>query len=209
MTRSFYLQRPQAFFTKSVSDQHSSISAPTTAYQQYVKMATSAQTPADTSELSQGFVKHLKRIQGELSHESTGDPQDFGKFLRVVQLANDRECDDALAKTKGCSGLEALMSYVSSTEADAQAKAGSDDSSRPLSNYYISSSHNTYLTGNQLYSDSSVDGYISVSLCCPGLTSRADFVRSYGAAVVASRSMSGMASRWRMLRHSLKTSILD
>jgi len=36
------------------------------------------------------------------------------------------------------------------------------DLSRPLKDYLISSSHNTYLVGNQLYGDASTEGYKTV-----------------------------------------------
>lgn len=61
----------------------------------------------------------------------------FEEFLEIIYVNN---------------GFEAMK------ELDPKAK----DLSHPLSNYFISSSHNTYLTGNQWTSKSTVDAYKDV-----------------------------------------------
>ncbi|EXJ88671.1 hypothetical protein A1O1_05602 [Capronia coronata CBS 617.96] len=55
-----------------------------------------------------------------------------------------------------------FLSYMASDKSSAMADLKSNDLSFPLSSYYISSSHNTYLSGHQLYGDASVDAYKNV-----------------------------------------------
>jgi phosphatidylinositol phospholipase C delta len=57
-----------------------------------------------------------------------------------------------------------FLRYMTSPIANALRPASQEDVSWSLSNYFISSSHNTYLTGNQLSSDSSVEAYKDVLL---------------------------------------------
>lgn len=54
-----------------------------------------------------------------------------------------------------------LLQYLSSDEADAMAPVALD-ASHPISDYFISSSHNTYLWGNQLYGKASTKAYQKV-----------------------------------------------
>lgn len=63
--------------------------------------------------------------------------------------------------------VEAFTSFLLSPDNSAFVDQHSDVSqvmTFPLSEYYISSSHNTYLVGHQLVGDSSTEGYIRALL---------------------------------------------
>ena len=57
--------------------------------------------------------------------------------------------------------VDKLEEYVLSP-ANAAVQPVEQNLTYPLKDYYISSSHNTYLVGHQLYGDASVEGYIAV-----------------------------------------------
>lgn len=60
--------------------------------------------------------------------------------------------------------LKGFAHYLMSQETGSQSME-LHDMSQPLTSYFIATSHNTYLTGHQLYGGSSTKMYASVSLC--------------------------------------------
>ncbi|ETS73248.1 hypothetical protein PFICI_14853 [Pestalotiopsis fici W106-1] len=114
--------------------------------------------------INASLLKHLEQVfNRHAGTRKTWTKDQVIAFLHHVQAdrVNDPSGDIAAKEELDLNGF---LQYMTSPAADALAPPLDEDFSWPLSSYFISSSHNTYLTGNQLYSDSSTDAYKNVLL---------------------------------------------
>lgn len=81
--------------------------------------------------------------------------EDFINFLNEVQCETTIQLD----KEKYSEGD---FLYVLANAWDATRKPSEKDYSKPITNYFINSSHNTYISGNQLASKTSPEAYTYV-----------------------------------------------
>ncbi|KAL8291858.1 hypothetical protein RQP46_002116 [Phenoliferia psychrophenolica] len=122
----------------------------------------------------QKFVQLLKRrddvdaLFREVSGGSTAglSLEDWIRFLRAVQQSTLDEATLRNLYSKysdletGTVLVEGFTQFLLSSDNAAMRDERDQDMTRPLSEYYISSSHNTYLVGNQLAGEATIEGYI-------------------------------------------------
>ncbi|KAF9880831.1 1-phosphatidylinositol-4, 5-bisphosphate phosphodiesterase gamma-2 [Colletotrichum karsti] len=107
--------------------------------------------------LSESVRDHLSRVFGVVG---AWNSEQITKFLKEVQ--NDD--DSSPIAFRESLDYDGFLTYMLSPASAVTATPKEEDLSWPLHSYFISSSHNTYLTGDQLTSDSSTDAYKNVLL---------------------------------------------
>ncbi|KAJ6782838.1 hypothetical protein PWT90_02837 [Aphanocladium album] len=105
-------------------------------------------------------MKHLRSIYAaHAGSDKSWTPAQTSDFARKLQKHEQVFDDDADTPSLD---IAAFLDYMASSDAAAILPRDKEDLSWPMSAYFISSSHNTYLTGNQLYSDSTTEAYANV-----------------------------------------------
>lgn len=114
--------------------------------------------------LDESLLRHLAQVFNKFAGPSGKWTRDHvALFMQHVQEEDPNGLASYLVDKEELDLFE-LIQYITSPCGNALEMAAPQDLSWPLSSYFVSSSHNTYLTGNQLSSDSSTEAYKDVLL---------------------------------------------
>jgi phosphatidylinositol phospholipase C delta len=102
----------------------------------------------------------LEMLYNVLESEGPLDQTSIDGFLAKTQGIQPEGIFEKYA-AGGIWTLDSLTRFLSSAD---NSRIEAPDMTRPLTEYYISSSHNTYLVGEQWRGESTVEGYIRVLL---------------------------------------------
>lgn len=123
-------------------------------------------------DLFKNFIAQLKRREDldllwkTITKDSSINPEELRLFIENVQHDNINEASlvkiyEKFADQKGVWTCESLNQFLLSKYSKPIKEGQTDDYfNRPINEYYISSSHNTYLTGKQIVDHSSAEGYV-------------------------------------------------
>ncbi|KAM0436759.1 hypothetical protein ACHAPT_002470 [Fusarium lateritium] len=108
---------------------------------------------------------HLVKVFESLAdrEDGTWSRERIRSFVQTTQQLDPSPTVEELLARETLD-VDGFMAFMTSSQAAATTPPKPQDLSYPLASYFISSSHNTYLTGNQLYSDSSTRPYTETLL---------------------------------------------
>lgn len=162
--------------------------------------------PAHQLYLSHAFQDHLERVYNQLCDGNSTLSHE--KFVSWMENTQRQSIENQVAQKQTYTFQEFLETVYFNEGFEILKQPSQDkDLSKPISNYFISSSHNTYLTGNQLSSRSTTDAYKNVSETerYLGNLLMTIFIRSLYEDVVALKLISTMVMRspYQILRAPL------